>query len=76
MFIGKTLALRQTEINRSGDFCPPEADSLDVVPDENSLLGGEQAWTPPRAEAPPDVPFLCHRCPYCPSARLSVLLKG
>lgn len=53
VFIGKTLALCQTEINRSGDFCPPEADSLDVVPDENSLLGGEQAWTPPRAEASP-----------------------
>lgn len=54
------FALCQTEIKRSGDFCPPEADSLDVVPDGNSLPGGEQGLDATQGRGPPDIPFLCH----------------
>lgn len=60
VFTAKTLPLGQTEISRSGDFCPLEADGLDVVPDENSLPGGEQGLDATQGRGPPDFPFLCH----------------
>lgn len=57
VFTVKTLALCQTEIKRSGDFCPPEADSLDVVPDRNSLPGGEQGLDATQGRGPPGHSF-------------------
>lgn len=63
VFTGKTLALCQTEINRSGDFCPPEADSLDVVQMKILSLAGSRPRHHPGQGLPPAIPFLCHRRP-------------
>lgn len=63
VFTGETLALCQTERNRSGDFCPPEADSLDVVQMKILSLAGSRPRHHPGQGLPPDVPFLCHRRP-------------
>lgn len=39
-------------------------------------LAGSRPGHHPGQRLPPDVPFLCHRCPYCLSSRLSMLLTG